>query len=195
MSNLPRLRPVVELLIDAQRALTRALIDKNPTEREISLVKRDAAARALDQAFVAIESAYDLANEERVRLTSRSENYAAVITALHDKLPELVANALDNLGVKLDADPRLSDAFVERLDKAVDLGHAVRVNGETRITYAGVAELLRARLTRNELEALKAEHFQAERRIHVLETVIARSGDLTAKTSQPIGARRAVGGT
>jgi hypothetical protein len=190
-----RLRPIIEMLIDAQRSLTRALIDNNAPDREVSLLKRDSAAVALEQAFTTIESAYDLANQERVRLDSRAQNYAAVITAIHESLPAIVEVVIDTLGVPLDEDPRMSEAFVDRLNTAVDLGHAVRVNGQVRITYAGVAELLRAAERRTELETLKTEHFQAERRIHVLDQLLARTGtDQTAKTTSPIGARRAVGG-
>lgn len=194
MTN-PQLRPVVQLLIDAQRALTRALMNSDPADKRAALVKRDAAVRALEQAFFALEMAYDLVADALVRQQTESTNLAALVAAIREKNPALIDLASEWTSFTPAVDPRFTDGFLDRLHESIDLGLAERVDGHVRITYAGALELIAVQAKQRQLEKTKDQLFAVERELRAVKQSMASSGQAAAASStSPLGAhKRAVG--
>jgi hypothetical protein len=179
-----RLRPVIESLIVAQRALTRALAAKDVESRKTALIQRDRAANAIDEAFLALELAHAAAVSEQERLKNREINLASILIRLHREHPEIAGQGIEAELIRLEADPRMGETFLSCLNEAVEDGCAVR-RGHTdvRITFAGVQQLLSAKRLRADLETSRAEQFRLEQRLRAAERSLMTDESLSPATN------------
>ncbi len=181
-----RLHPIVDNLIVAQRALTRAMIQKDYPAREDSRAARDRAYDAVDEAFNAIEAAHDQAQKELVRTRSQVQNLGALVARLREKDPLFVSTEADKIALSIVDDQQVTEAFLVGLNEAVTAGYAVRVGETVKITSAGALALVRAAETRAQLDELRTKVFE-------LEGSLRKSLGLNKLTPSLNGARRAVG--
>lgn len=163
--TLIRLRPVIENLITAQRALTRAVTKNDSASRETALEERDRCAKAIDETYLALELAHALAVQEQKRIAAREENLQHILALLSHRDPAGVGAVLAEAHVKLDTDQRLNEAFLSSLGEAIEDGFAVRRGNEVRITFAGVRELIAAKRIRFDLESERTRTFRLEREL------------------------------
>lgn len=187
MTQMTRLRPVIESLIIAQRALTRALAAKDAESRNAALAERDRCAKAIEEAFLALELAYAAAVSEQERLQNREINLSSILIRLNREHPEVVGKGIEAELVRLASEPRMGETFLACLNEAVEDGCAVRRGpDDVRITYAGVQQLLKAKRLRFDLDAARAEAFKLEQRLRAAERSIMTDEPLSpANNNQP----------
>lgn len=165
MTGLTRLRPVIENLLSAQRALTRAVAMKDGPARTAALAERDRCSQLLEEAFKALEIAHAAAVEEQQRLAARESNLSHILSVLHHQDPAGVGQILEDALVRLDEDQRFNETFLTRLGEAIEDGLAIRRGDQVRITYAGVLELVTAKRIRSDLDRVRTQAFNLEKQL------------------------------
>lgn len=166
------MRTTIDLLLDdlvnAQRALTRALARQDEERRKVQHPRREAALQAVRDYVIGKETELARVATEAHRLANEVMQIRYVMQLVRVAVPEVVSEA----EAKASAVVRVPDAalrsFSAALADAVRNGHAQRLRGDVVITYAGLLELARAKDTRERFEELRTSQFELERRLHAI---------------------------